>query len=118
MEDIEMSLIKGDLQQYCGIDDFEKLFEKKRLIAEAIDEFRTKNKSTKQSIAKAQQRLQQIEQLAERSEKQSMLLRNQIDKINDAHTMSKILTIERMIKAKMEHDELQKRKETIFRIRS
>lgn len=32
-----------------------------------------------------------------------MLLRNQIDKINDAHMMTKILTIEKMIKAKMEH---------------
>jgi len=51
-----------------------------------------------------QQRLVQIEQLADRAEKQSMLLRNQIDKINDAHTMTKILTIERMIKAKMEND--------------
>lgn len=51
-----------------------------------------------------QQRLVQIEHLADRAEKQSVLLRNQIDKINDAHTMTKILTIERMIKAKMEHD--------------
>jgi hypothetical protein len=35
-----------------------------------------------------------------------MLMKNQIDKINDAHMMTKILTIEKMIKAKMEHDEL------------
>lgn len=52
---------------------------------------------------KAQQRLYQMEHLADRAEKQSMLLRNQIDKINDAHMMTKILTIEKMIKAKMEH---------------
>jgi hypothetical protein len=55
--------------------------------------------------------------LAEKAEKQSMLLKNQIDKINDAHMVTKILTIEKMIKAKMEHDELEKRKNTIFRIR-
>lgn len=64
-----------------------------------------------------QQRLVQIEHLAELADKQSVLLKNQIERINDAHTMAKILTIERMIKAKMEHDELQKRKENIFRIR-
>lgn len=64
-----------------------------------------------------QQRLVQIEHLAELADKQSVLLKNQIERINDAHTMTKILTIERMIKAKMEHDELQKRKENIFRIR-
>lgn len=46
-----------------------------------------------------------------------MLLRNQIDKINDAHMMTKILTIEKMIKAKMEHEGLEKRKNMIYRIR-
>jgi hypothetical protein len=102
---------------YFGIDEFEKLFEKKKLIVDAIQEYQSKNKDSKQSIEKAQQRLYQIEHLADRAEKQSMLLKNQIDKINDAHMMTKILTIEKMIKAKMEHDELEKRKNTIFRIR-
>jgi RNA-binding protein YhbY len=46
-----------------------------------------------------------------------MLLRNQIDKINDAHTITKILTIEKMIKVKMEHDDMEKKKNIIFRIR-
>lgn len=55
--------------------------------------------------------------MADQAEKQAMLMKNQIDKINDAHMMTKILTIEKMIKAKMEHDELEKRKNTIFRIR-
>ena len=40
-----------------------------------------------------------------------------MNKVNEAHTMTKILTIEKMIKAKMEHDELQKKRESIFRIR-
>lgn len=37
LEDIEQSLLKGDNKVYCGIDDFEKLFEKKRLIGEALE---------------------------------------------------------------------------------
>ena len=104
MDDIEQSLIKGSVKAYCGIDDFEKIFEKKKLIAEAISEFKEKNKTSKNSISLMQQRIVQMEQMADRAEKQSVLLRNQIDKINDAHTVTKILTIERMIKAKMEHD--------------
>jgi hypothetical protein len=117
MEDIEQSLIKNEMKQYYGIDEFEKLFEKKKLIVDAIDEYKSKNKDSKYNIVRAQQRLFQIEQLAERAEKQSMLLKSQIDKINDAHMMTKILTIEKMIKAKMEHDELERKKTTIFRIR-
>jgi hypothetical protein len=35
-----------------------------------------------------------------------MLMRNQVEKINDAHMMTKILTIEKMIKAKQEHEEM------------
>jgi hypothetical protein len=117
MEDIEQSLVKKDMQQYFGIDEFERLFEKKKLIVDAISEYQAKNKDSKQSILKAQQRLYQMEHLADRAEKQSVLLKNQIDKINDAHMMTKILTIEKMIKVKMEHDELEKRKNNIFRIR-
>ena len=74
------------------------------MIAEAISEFKEKNKTSKNSISLMQQRIVQMEQMADRAEKQSVLLRNQIDKINDAHTVTKILTTERMIKAKMEHD--------------
>ncbi len=48
---------------------------------------------SKENIVKAQQRLIQIEQLADRAEKQSVLIKNQIEKINDAHMMTKILTI-------------------------
>ena len=70
----------------------------------AINEYRDKNKHSKENILKVQQRLYQIEQLAERAEKQGMIMRNQIDKINDAHMMTKILTIEKMIKAKMEYE--------------
>lgn len=106
MEDIEQSLIKNDLKSYYGIDQFEKIFEKKKLIVDAIGQFRSKNKDSKQNIIRAQQRLYQIQQLADRAEKQSMLLKNQIDKINDAHMMTKILTIEKMIKVKQQHDDL------------
>lgn len=56
---------------------------------------------SKENIVKAQQRLVQIEQLADKAEKQSVLIKNQIEKINDAHMMTKILTIEKMIKVKM-----------------
>ena len=55
-----MSLIKGSVRTYCGLDDFEKVFEKKKLIGEAIDEFHGKNKVTKQNISLMQQRLVQI----------------------------------------------------------
>ena len=60
MDDIELSLIKGNIRTYCGLDDFEKVFEKKKLIGEAIDEFHGKNKATRQNIALMQQRLVQI----------------------------------------------------------
>ena len=46
-----------------------------------------------------------------------MLLKNQIDKLNDAHMMTKLLTIEKMIRAKQEHDDLERRRNSIFRIR-
>lgn len=67
MEDIEQSLVKRDMQQYFGIDEFEKLFEKKKLLVDAIGEYQAKNKNSKQTILKAQQRLYQIEQLADRA---------------------------------------------------
>jgi len=60
MEDIEQSLLKKDMQGYFGIDEFEKLFEKKKLIVDAISEFQAKNKDSKQGILRAQQRLFQI----------------------------------------------------------
>jgi hypothetical protein len=116
-EDIEQSLIRGEGRAYCGINDFEQLFEKKRLLGEAIEEFHGKNKLSKEEINKMQRRLFQIEHLAERADKQSVLLRGQIERINEAHTVTKLLTIERMIKAKAEHDELQRRRENNFRIR-
>ena len=46
-----------------------------------------------------------------------MLLKNQIEKLNEAHMMTKLLTIEKMIKAKQEHEGLEKRRNSIFRIR-
>ena len=64
-----------------------------------------------------QQRIVQIEHLAERADKQSVLLRNQINKVNEAHTMAKILTIEKMIKIKQENDDLQRKRDIVFRIR-
>ncbi len=60
MEDIEQSLIKKDMHMYFGIDEFEKLFEKKKLIVDAISEYQSKNKDSKQNIVRAQQRLYQI----------------------------------------------------------
>jgi len=72
-------------------------------VVNAIQDFKLKNKDAKAGIMKAQQRLVQIEQLAERADKQSVLLKNQIEKLNEAHMMVKILTIEKMIKAKQEH---------------
>ena len=54
---------------YCGIEDFEQVFEKKRALADAVDEYHNKNKSSKNSIALIQQRLSQIEHLASRAEK-------------------------------------------------
>lgn len=42
-------------------------------------------------IQKAKQRIYQIAQLNDKANKQSVLMRNQINKINDAHMMSKIL---------------------------
>ena len=101
MDDIEQSLIKGDIRKFYGIDEFQKLFEKKKLVNDAISEYHDKNKMSKENIVKAQQRLVQIEQLADKAEKQSVLIKNQIEKINDAHMMTKILTIEKMIKVKM-----------------
>ena len=37
MDDIEQSLIKTKGKVYCGIDDFEKVFERKKVIGDAID---------------------------------------------------------------------------------
>lgn len=91
---------------YFGIDEFQKLFEKKKLIVDTIGQYHSKNKESLGRIIKTQQRLYKMQQLADQAEKQAMLMKNQIDKINDAHMMTKILTIEKMIKAKMEHDEL------------
>ena len=42
----------------------------------------------------------------DKADKQSMLLKSQIDKLNEAHMMTKLLTIEKMIKAKQEHEGL------------
>ena len=105
------------MKAYCGFDDFEKVFEKKRMIGDAIGEFQGKNKAARQNIALMQQRIVQIEHLADRAEKQGVLLKSQISKVNDAHTMNKILTIEKMIKAKQENDDLQRKRDAIFRIR-
>ena len=117
IDDIELSLIKGSIKAYCGFDDFEKVFEKKKMIGDAIGEFQGKNKATRQNIALMQQRISQIEHLAERADKQSVLLRNQMNKVNEAHTMAKILTIEKMIRVKQENDELERKRDMIFRIR-
>lgn len=57
---MEKSLIKKDAKGYYGIDDFEKIFEKKRLIIDTIDEYKSKNKESKYNILRAQQRLYQI----------------------------------------------------------
>lgn len=100
MEDIEQSLIKNDHRHHYGIDEFEKVYEKKKIICEALTEFHDKNKLSKANIMRARQRLYQIEQLTEKADRHSMLLKNQIEKINDAHMMNKILTIEKMIRMK------------------
>lgn len=57
---MEKSLLKKEAKGYYGIDDFEKIFEKKRLIIDTIDEYKTKNKESKYNILRAQQRLYQI----------------------------------------------------------
>ena len=69
-------------------------------MVEAIQQYKTQNKDSRAGILKAQQRLMQIEQLVDKADKQSMLLKNQIEKLNEAHMMTKLLTIEKMIKAK------------------
>jgi len=53
-------------------------------------------------IQKAKQRIYQIAQLNDKANKQSVLMRNQINKINDAHMMSKILMMEKIVKLGLE----------------
>ena len=40
MEEIEQSLIHNDGKQYYGIDDFENLFEKKKEVVDAIQQYK------------------------------------------------------------------------------
>ena len=60
MDEIENSLVKGQPKKFYGIDEFEKVFEKKKIIINAINEYHDKNKQSKYNIIKVQQRLYQI----------------------------------------------------------
>ena len=47
MDEIENSLVKGQPKKFYGIDEFEKVFEKKKIIINAINEYHDKNKQSK-----------------------------------------------------------------------
>ena len=49
-------------------------------------------------LIKAKQRIAQVEQLNQKVEKQASLLKNQVDKINEVHTLSKILMMEKILR--------------------
>ena len=58
------------------------------------------------SYSKARQRVIQIEQLNDKVERQTSLLKSQIQKITDVHNISKLLMMEKIVKLQRETDEL------------
>ena len=58
----------------------------------------------KHSYSKAKQRIVQIEQLNDKVERQTSLLKSQIAKITDVHNISKLLMMEKIVKLQRETD--------------
>ncbi len=116
MQDLEHSLIKGE-HNYYDIDEFQKIYEKKRLLADAIHEYRQKNKYSKENILRAKQRIYQIQQLNDKATKQTVMMRNQMDKINQSHMLARILMMQKMVKIQKENQTMENKRNQYFRIR-
>lgn len=71
----------------------------------------------KNSCIKAKQRIVQIEQLNDKVERQTSLLRSQIEKINDAHNVSKLLMMEKIVRLQRETEEMEKKRNNCFKVR-
>lgn len=69
------------------------------------------------SCIKAKQRIVQIEQLNDKVERQTSLLRSQIEKINDAHNVSKLLMMEKIVRLQRETEEMEKKRNNCFKVR-
>lgn len=97
-----------------GIDVFEAMFNKKKTINLLLEKEKRVKKEVKDSYQKAKQRIVQIDQLNDKVERQTSLLQSQIQKINDAHNVSKLLMMEKIVKLQRETAELERKKNKCF----
>ena len=60
MEDLEEALLENEKKYQVGIDEFEKVYKRKKLVSQTLDGYRKENLEVKENINRAKQRLYQI----------------------------------------------------------
>lgn len=47
MEDLEEALLENEKKYNCGIDEFEKVYKRKKLVSQTLDDYRHENQNIK-----------------------------------------------------------------------